>query len=106
MVAKIRRRAMGDYILSMQNDTVGHESDTAWEAYFELLQSSRAFGGGSAIGAGIGRRKSGDPAPPSHHLTGYIRVQAASVDEARRLVPGNPTFECGGTVGIRALPTD
>ena len=97
---------MGDYILLMHDDAVEQESDAAWQAYIGQLQTSGAFGGGSAIGAGICLRKNGDPAPSSDHLTGYIRVQAASMEEAQRLVPGNPTFECGGTVEIRALPTD
>lgn len=97
---------MGDYIMLMHGDAVERESDSAWQAYIGQLQASGAFGGGSAIGAGLCLRKNGDPAPPSDRLTGYIRVQAASVDEVRRLVPGNPTFECGGTVEIRTLPTD
>lgn len=97
---------MGDYILLMHDDSVEQESDSAWQAYIDQLRASGAMGGGSAIGAGICLRKNGDSAPPSDHLTGYIRVQAASIDEARRLVTGNPTFECGGTVEIRALPTD
>ena len=97
---------MGDYILLMHDDAVEQECGAAWQAYLDVLRSSGAFGGGSAIGAGVCLRKNGDPALPSDHLTGYIRVQAASMDEARRFVTGNPTFECGGTVEIRALPTD
>ncbi len=97
---------MGDYIMLMHGDAVEQETDSAWQAYIDQLQASGAFGGGSSIGAGICLRKNGDPAPSSDHLTGYIRIQAASIDEAQQLVTGNPAFECGGTVEIRALPTD
>jgi hypothetical protein len=38
------------------------------------------------------------------HLTGYIRVTADSIDQARSLLTGNPHFEAGGTVEIRELP--
>ncbi len=39
-------------------------------------------------------------------LTGFIRVQANTLDEAKCFVPGNPVYECGGTVEVRALPED
>lgn len=38
------------------------------------------------------------------HLTGYIRVSADSMDQAKSLLAGNPHFEAGGTVEIRELP--
>ena len=38
------------------------------------------------------------------HLTGYIRVRAESLDQAKSLLAGNPLFEAGGTVEIRELP--
>jgi hypothetical protein len=31
-------------------------------------------------------------------------MSAASLDEARKLLSGNPVFEAGGTVEIRELP--
>jgi hypothetical protein len=97
---------MGDFILLMHGDAAEQGSASAWQAYIEQLQAVGAFSGGSAIGTGLCLRKSGDPASPSDHLTGYIRVEAASLDDARRLVIGNPVFESGGTVEIRALPAD
>jgi len=38
------------------------------------------------------------------HLTGYIRVTAATIDEVKSFLTGNPHFEAGGTVEIRELP--
>jgi hypothetical protein len=44
------------------------------------------------------------PASVTAHLTGYIRVNANSLDQTKSLVTGNPHFEAGGTVEIRELP--
>ena len=38
------------------------------------------------------------------HLSGYIRVQAETLEAAKKLLEGNPVFEAGGTVEIRELP--
>jgi len=62
------------------------------------------FKGGSAIGDGVCARKSGAPASVTAHLTGFIRVNADSLDQAKSLLIGNPVFEAGGTVEIRELP--
>ena len=35
-----------------------------------------------------------------------LRVHADSLTDTQPLVPGNPVFECGGTVEVRALPED
>jgi hypothetical protein len=37
-------------------------------------------------------------------LTGFIRVRAKSLEQAKALVAGNPLYEAGGTVEIRELP--
>jgi hypothetical protein len=50
-------------------------------------------------------RKSGEPAPVTAHLAGFIRVSAGSLDQAKSLLVGNPVFEAGGTVEIRELPS-
>jgi len=40
----------------------------------------------------------------TEHLTGYIRITADSMEQAKSLLIGNPQFEAGGTVEIRELP--
>jgi hypothetical protein len=40
----------------------------------------------------------------ARHITGFMRITADSVEHAQTLLPGNPVFEAGGTVEIRALP--
>ena len=49
-------------------------------------------------------KKSGDAPEPTAHISGYVRVTADSLAEARELLQGNPVYEAGGTVEIRELP--
>jgi hypothetical protein len=93
---------MAEYILLMHDDA--SSSDEAWRPYIQGLQQGGFFEGGSAIGDGVCARKTGEPASVTAHLTGYIKVKAHSIDQARSLLTGNPHFEAGGTVEIRELP--
>jgi hypothetical protein len=93
---------MAEYIFLMHNDS--RRDDSAWLPYLRRLQDGGFFEGGSAIGEGECIRKSGTPPPVTAHLAGYIRVHAASLDQAKSLLIGNPVFEAGGTVEIRELP--
>ena len=93
---------MGEYLLLMHDDAT--TNDAACGPYIQNLQQAGFFEGGSVIGDGVCARKSGEPALLTKHLTGYIRVNAKSIDEAMRLLAGNPHFEAGGTVEIRELP--
>src|SRR5262245_4542588 len=97
---------MNDYIFLMHNDAPARAGDhtDAWAAYFAKLRQVGAFQGGSAIGDGICASKSPPARGITQHLSGYIRVQAESLEHARELVFGNPVFESGGTVEIRELP--
>src|SRR4051812_20835934 len=100
---------MNDYILFMHDDVpagAGAPSDQAWSAYFAKLRASGRFNGGSAIGAGECVTKAGSTKDVTRHLTGFIRVNAESLDAAKSLVNGNPVFEAGGTVEVRELPRD
>ncbi|MFO1070762.1 MAG: hypothetical protein U1E14_19755 [Geminicoccaceae bacterium] len=92
---------MAEYILLMHDDA-GPERD-GWDGYIAGLVEGGHFRGGSAIGAGLCVRRAGAPPPPSP-LTGFIRIEAADLAQARALLAGNPAFEAGGTVEIRALP--
>jgi len=95
---------MPDFIFLMHDDASAPVNDTAWSAYLGDPRISGRLQGGSAIGDGLCLRKA-DPAPPiTSHLTGFLRVEADSLEQARALVAGNPVFEAGGTVEIRVLP--
>ena len=97
---------MPDFILLMHNDTQAPENSTLWDLYLGSLRQIGAFAGGSSIGGGTTMRRLADPAPLSAQLTGFLRITAKDLDEAKRLVEGNPVLEAGGTVEIRELPED
>jgi len=92
---------MPDYLFLMHDDAAGNGD---WGPYLQALERAEKLQGGSAIGSGTCARKVGQPPPITGHLVGFIRVEAASLAEARTLLAGNPVFENGGTVEIRELP--
>jgi hypothetical protein len=93
---------MTEYIFLMHDDAL--DDGKAWESYIQRLKHSGCFEGGSAIGDGVCARKNGAAPSVTAHLTGYIRVNAESLDHAKSMLTGNPLFEAGGTVEIRELP--
>lgn len=95
---------MLDFIFLMHNDARHAVSDGDWEAYIGRLRSVGAFQGGSAIGAGVCARKYGHLPPINAHINGYICIVADDFAHAQTLLAGNPDYEAGGTVEIRALP--
>ncbi|MES1976350.1 MAG: hypothetical protein V4472_28165 [Pseudomonadota bacterium] len=97
---------MRDFMILMHDDATSEPSSDLWRTWFSSLRDSQRFDGGSSIGMGETYRKLGVPGHASSHLTGFVRVRAESLGEARRFLAGNPVFECGGTVEIRELPRD
>ena len=93
---------MLDYILVMHDDAVDDPSD--WQPYLDKLKRTGCFKGDSAIGEGVCVRKRGVPGPVTAHLSGFIRITAGGLHQAKSLLIGNPHFEAGGTVEIRELP--
>ncbi len=96
---------MTDYIFLMHKDAITDVADD-WELYIKKLQQGGYFQGGSTIGQGECARKGSVVPQISAHLTGFIRVEADSLEQAKCLLIGNPVFEAGGTVEIRELPQD
>lgn len=95
---------MAEYILLMHSDSARAEKMEDWGPYLEDLGKRGALRGGSAIGAGVSVRSDGIAAPLSVHLSGFVRVEARDLEEARQMLVGNPVYEAGGTVEIRELP--
>ncbi len=77
--------------------------EDAWSHYIELLQAKGVFQGGSSLGSGACKNKSGTTKNITSCLVGYIRIHADSQSHAEELLRGNPVFEAGGTVEIREL---
>ena len=97
---------MPEYLLLMHASDAAAAPDTShtWPTYLAALGEMGVFEGGSALGGGVCVTKAGAHAEITRHLTGYIRVQADSLEEAQGLLAGNPVYEAGGTVEIRELP--
>ena len=94
---------MRDFIFLHHDDASG-DGGLDWDPYLSRLREAGVFQGGSSIGDGECVKKSGDAPEPTAHISGYVRVTADSLADARKLRPGNPVFEAGGTVEIRELP--
>jgi hypothetical protein len=94
---------MPDYLLLMHDDATSPVTND-WGPYLGRLQATGNFQGGSAIGTGTCARKAGAVPATTSHITGFLRVGAGSLEEAKALLSGNPVFEAGGTVEIRELP--
>jgi hypothetical protein len=100
---------MNDYLLLMHDDARDPalaEDAVQWERYLAGLRASGRFDGGSSIGAGARYAKGASPAPVRGGPSGFLRVRAASVEDAAAFLAGNPVYEAGGTVEIRELPRD
>ncbi len=95
---------MADFMMLMHNDydLGGRVED--WQPYLDRLSSAGVLRGGSAIGSGYCVRRAGIVPDVTRHLVGYVKIEARDLDHARTLLPGNPVYEAGGTVEIRALP--
>ena len=96
---------MADFMLLTHGDTTRPESAEEWDAYFERLNRSGAFDGGSSMGAVRSFRLVGEPATAAR-LTGFMRVRAADWSQAESFIEDNPVFKAGGTVELRELPHD
>lgn len=99
---------MNQYMLLMHDDVddrAAADDEAQWAAYVNTLRQSGRFDGGSAVGRGLCAKKHG-LARRASQLTGYIRVRADSLDDAKQFLAGNPVYDAGGTVEICELPKD
>ncbi|MEM7327316.1 MAG: hypothetical protein AAF437_01175 [Pseudomonadota bacterium] len=95
---------MAEFLFLMHADTRKPVSEDRWRKYIETLVSMGAMRAGSAVGNGRSFRGSGRPAKVSDDIVGYLKIEAETFDHAETMLAGNPVFEAGGTVEIRALP--
>jgi hypothetical protein len=100
---------MNEYVLMMHNDAndpLIADDGERWGRYITGLRQSGQFDGGSSIGAGEQCRKGHPPQSADMKLTGFIRIRAENLEDAKRFLVGNPVYEAGGTVEIRELPRE
>lgn len=95
---------MTEYLLLMHTDIVRDERADDWESYFKKLEQWGVLKGGSEIGSGVCCRKEGDAGALSSHLNGFIKIEVSDIEAAKACLEGNPVYEAGGTIEIRALP--
>ena len=94
---------MAEFLFLMHSPPEGGVPDDLWGPYLAGLQSKGVLRGGSAICGGFCARQDGEAPPASPRLSGFIRVEAPSLDAARALLEGNPDYEAGGVVEVREL---
>lgn len=100
---------MPEFVLLMRSDVENRamaDDGRAWGEYMSKLRQSGALQGGSSIGPGLALRKRCSPQQAQLGIEGYIKVLAASLEDAQRFVEGNPNYEAGGTIEVRELPLD
>lgn len=85
---------MADFVMVM----LGSQSEGDWETYIRKLIDSGSFRGGSSLGKGAKVSKNSMDSDCS--ITGYIRLSARNLDEAKMLLAGNPLFEAGGVIEL------
>lgn len=101
---------MGEYILLMYNDAPDQSkvnNPDNWEKYVSALHAGGQFTEVSAIGGGLRCKKHAeDQTIADKKVVGSIRIRAESPQAAKYWLVGNPVYEAGGTVEIRALLRD
>ncbi|MET3118424.1 hypothetical protein AAKU64_002656 [Undibacterium sp. GrIS 1.8] len=100
---------MEEYILFMYNDAVdvvAAADGALWGRYFQQLETTGKFNGGSSVGGGLFLNKHGTEKVSHSDVTGFVRVNAKNLEDAQQFLRGNPVYEAGGTVEIRHLPRD
>lgn len=95
---------MAEFIVFMHAEPGAKDSPHDWDLYLETLEAAGVLRGGSAIGSGLCVRREGPAPGVTAHINGFIRIEARDLDHAKALLSGNPVYEAGGTVEIRALP--
>jgi hypothetical protein len=90
---------MTEYI--MINHGVG--SPEKWDIYFKMLSENNHMIGGSALECGISLKESAFSEAISTTITGYIVIQAESLEKAKEVMEKSPIHAAGGTVELFTL---
>jgi len=96
---------LNDYLLLMHGDAVDEKTDR-WPAWLDRMASEGRLRGGSSIAGGECVRRDAQPQRPLSSLTGFVRIVASDLEDAKACLVGNPVYEGGGTVELRLLPED
>tara|TARA_A100001037_G_scaffold154968_1_gene139641 strand:- start:754 stop:1053 length:300 start_codon:yes stop_codon:yes gene_type:complete len=90
------------YITFMHANTEAQSSEEEWNAFFARAHASGLFSGGSAMGK---RWTIGKPADTlSNGIAGYMRFDAARIEDLLDLLESHPIIRGGGTIEICEMP--
>ena len=93
----VRRIDVADFMMVMMV-MMGDASIGDWDTYAEKLIESVKLRGGSSLGRGVRVCKGKNDGECS--ITGYMRISAENLSEAKLLLEGNPLYEAGGCIEI------
>ena len=100
---------MSEYLLIMYNDTQDQntvDNPDHWNSYLSSLLADGQIADVSAVSGGVRCNKNRADQHADTHIMGFIRVRADNLQAAKIWLIGNPVYEAGGTVEIRALLRD
>ena len=91
-----------EYITFMHNNVDTEPTKEEWDRFFALARESGLFRGGSAVGKRsiVGKKEVPDI---TYHIGGYMRFDAATLNEVAKLLEHHPIVLHGGTVEICQL---
>ncbi len=90
---------MTEYI--MINHGVGTPEN--WDPYFKMLCDNNHMIGGSAVDHGISVKDSAFSNALTTTMTGYLLIQAESLEKAKEIMALSPVHKAGGTVELFTL---
>ena len=90
---------MTEYIM------INHGAGTAadWDQYFKMLRDQNHMIGGSALNQGISVKDAVFSNAITPTITGYLLIQAESLEKAKEIMALSPVHKTGGTVELFTL---
>ncbi len=81
----------------------GKGTDEMWDVFFKMLGEGNHLIGGSALDHGIAAQAGAFSEALSKTITGYIVIQAESMERAKEIALACPVHQTGGTVELFTL---
>ncbi|WP_029247892.1 YciI family protein [Schlesneria paludicola] len=90
---------MTEYL--MINHGIGAPAD--WDTYFKMLRDHNHMMGGSALEPVVSVKESVFSEVSTPTITGYLLIQAESLERAKEIMALSPVHKAGGTVELFTL---
>ena len=92
-----------EYITFMRKNTTSDIREEEWTVFFDLLNKSDAFRGGSLIRS-IDMLGDADLELVTKGLAGYMRFYCKNLEELKSLLSQHPVIKHGGSIEICEMP--